>query len=176
MCIAVRKVGTPLRELTCHMGSHGMSPGRGDIPALTPAEAGTRLSDPGRMQGRVDRDRRLCDVTSPYVLQTNRQFLREYYDRTQNTTGLTGHQEAPYGYDSVWTVALMLNDSIRRMIDEGFACAVLVSTFLLASSPNIHRFTLLRLYLEIGDSMTQIRDIPGNPGRVATLFQTFSPI
>jgi len=117
-----------------------MSPGRGDIPALTPAEAGTRLSDPGGMQGRVDRDRRLCDVMSPYVLQTNRQFLREYYDRTQNTTGLTGHQEAPYGYDSVWTVALMLNDSIRRMIDEGFACAVLVSTFMLASSPNIHRF------------------------------------
>ena len=26
-------------------------PGRGDIPALTPAEAGTRLSDPGGMQG-----------------------------------------------------------------------------------------------------------------------------
>ena len=25
--------------------------GRGDIPALTPAEAGTRLSDPGGMQG-----------------------------------------------------------------------------------------------------------------------------
>jgi len=143
MCIAVRKVGTPLRELD-HM-PHVITqcylpPGRGDIPALTPAEAGTRLSDPGGMQGRVDRDRRLCDVTSPYVLQTNRQFLREYYDRTQNTTGLTGHQEAPYGYDSVWTVALMLNDSIQRMIDEGFACAVLVSTFMLASSPNIHRF------------------------------------
>jgi len=25
--------------------------GRGDIPAFTPAEAGTRLSDPGGMQG-----------------------------------------------------------------------------------------------------------------------------
>ena len=25
--------------------------GRGDIPALTPAEAGTRFSDPGGMQG-----------------------------------------------------------------------------------------------------------------------------
>ena len=24
-----------------------LPPGRGDIPALTPAEAGTRLSDPG---------------------------------------------------------------------------------------------------------------------------------
>ena len=27
---------------------------RGDIPALTPAEAGTRLRDPGGMQGSVD--------------------------------------------------------------------------------------------------------------------------
>jgi len=37
-CIAVRKVATPLRELTCHMGSHSdpMPPGRGDIPALIP--------------------------------------------------------------------------------------------------------------------------------------------
>ena len=51
-CIAVRKVATHLRELTCHMGSQCyLPPGRGDIPALTPAEAGTRLSDPGRMQG-----------------------------------------------------------------------------------------------------------------------------
>ena len=25
--------------------------GKGDIPALTPAEVGTRLSDPGGMQG-----------------------------------------------------------------------------------------------------------------------------
>jgi len=31
-----------------------LTPGRGDIPALTPADAGTRLSDPGGMQGRVD--------------------------------------------------------------------------------------------------------------------------
>ena len=31
-----------------------LPPGRGDIPALTPAEAGTRLSDPGGTQGWVD--------------------------------------------------------------------------------------------------------------------------
>jgi len=30
---------------------YGMTPDRGDIPALTPAEAGSRLSDPGGMQG-----------------------------------------------------------------------------------------------------------------------------
>ena len=54
-CIAVRKVATLLRELTCHMGSQCyLPPGRGDIPALNPAEAVTRLSDPGGMQGWVD--------------------------------------------------------------------------------------------------------------------------
>jgi len=52
--------------------------------------------------------------------QTSTQFLQEYRRRTPNTTGLSGHQEAPYGYDSVWTVALMLNNSIQRMTDEGF--------------------------------------------------------
>ena len=31
-----------------------LPPGRADIPAHTPAEAGTRLSDPGGMQGWVD--------------------------------------------------------------------------------------------------------------------------
>ena len=31
-----------------------LPPDRGDIPAFTPAEAGTRLSDPGGMQGWVD--------------------------------------------------------------------------------------------------------------------------
>ena len=28
-----------------------LQPDRGEIPALTPAEAGTRFSDPGGMQG-----------------------------------------------------------------------------------------------------------------------------
>ena len=39
-----------------HTQPHGITqcylpPGRGDIPALTRAEAGTRLSDPGGLQG-----------------------------------------------------------------------------------------------------------------------------
>ena len=48
----------------CHTATgthmpHGITqcylpPGRGDIPAINPAEAGTRLSDPGGMQGWVD--------------------------------------------------------------------------------------------------------------------------
>ena len=50
-----------VRSLTCHTATRTripygitqcyLSPDRGDIPALTPAEAGTRLSDPGGMQG-----------------------------------------------------------------------------------------------------------------------------
>jgi len=31
-----------------------LPPGRGDLHAFTPAEAGTRFSDPGEMQGWVD--------------------------------------------------------------------------------------------------------------------------
>ena len=34
-----------------HQMLNAALPGRGDIPAFTPAEAGTRLSDPGGMQG-----------------------------------------------------------------------------------------------------------------------------
>ena len=55
---------TAVRSLTCHTatGTHMpyritqcyLPPNRGDIPAFTPAEAGTRLSDPGGMQGWVD--------------------------------------------------------------------------------------------------------------------------
>ena len=47
-------------KLTCHMGSHSVTchPAEVRIPSLPPAEAGTRLSDPGGMQGWVD----LCYV------------------------------------------------------------------------------------------------------------------
>ena len=46
---------SPLRELTCHgITQCYLPPGRGDIPTFTPAEAGTRFSDPGGMQGWVD--------------------------------------------------------------------------------------------------------------------------
>ena len=40
---------TPYRITQCYL-----PPDRGDIPALTPAEAGTRLSNPGKMQGSAD--------------------------------------------------------------------------------------------------------------------------
>jgi len=43
-----------------------LPPGRGDIPALTPAEAGTRLSDPGWMKGRVELG--VCAQVSVFLL------------------------------------------------------------------------------------------------------------
>ena len=45
---AITATGThiPYGIIQCYL-----PPGRGDIPAFTPAEAGTRFSDPGGMQG-----------------------------------------------------------------------------------------------------------------------------
>ena len=48
---------SPLRELTCHMGSHSVTchPAVVTFPPLPQlAKAGTRFSDPGGMQGWVD--------------------------------------------------------------------------------------------------------------------------
>jgi len=45
---------TPLRELTCHMGSHSITchPAEVTFPQLPqPIKAGTRFSDPKGMQG-----------------------------------------------------------------------------------------------------------------------------
>ena len=55
LCIAVRTNSSPLQELTCHMGSHSVTchPTEVTFLPLPPAEAGTRFSDPGRMQGCV---------------------------------------------------------------------------------------------------------------------------
>jgi len=36
---------------SCAIWDHTVLPARGDIPVVTPAEAGTRLSDPGGIQG-----------------------------------------------------------------------------------------------------------------------------
>ena len=43
-------------------------PGRGDFPAFTPAEAGTRFSDPGGMQGWVDRIIMIIETANHIVL------------------------------------------------------------------------------------------------------------
>jgi len=61
----VKYMDIAVRSLACHTatGTHVpcritrcyLSPYRGDIHAFTPAEAGTRLSDPGGMQGWVDK-------------------------------------------------------------------------------------------------------------------------
>ena len=55
---------------------HTVLPGRGDIPALTPAEAGTRLSDPRGMQGWVDLVGLL--QTHTHTCLTARPFVQDY--------------------------------------------------------------------------------------------------
>ena len=47
-CIADCKVATQLQELTCHIGSHVtcLPPGKGDIPAFTPARLVLDLATP----------------------------------------------------------------------------------------------------------------------------------
>jgi len=53
----VIEIVTLLREITCHIGSHSVNchpPDSSDFPTFTPAEAGTRFSDPGGMQDWVD--------------------------------------------------------------------------------------------------------------------------
>ncbi|XP_077989812.1 gamma-aminobutyric acid type B receptor subunit 1-like [Glandiceps talaboti] len=48
--------------------------------------------------------------------RTTSQFLEEYSDYVGgNIENLSGYQEAPYGYDSVWTIALMLHEAERRL-------------------------------------------------------------
>jgi len=62
--VKVKYTDIAVRSLTCHTatGTHMpygktqcyLPPGRGDIPALIPAKAGTRLTDSGGMQSWVD--------------------------------------------------------------------------------------------------------------------------
>lgn len=49
--------------------------------------------------------------------QTAAEFHALYRKKTNGTKveDLTGHQEAPYGYDSVWAVALALNATMNHM-------------------------------------------------------------
>ena len=71
-------------KLTCHMGSHSVTchPTVVSIPPLSPAEAGTRFSDPGGMQGWVD----LC-----YVKATGRELNPRPVNRKSNALPLSHH-------------------------------------------------------------------------------------
>ena len=66
-----------------------MAPGRGDIPALPPAEAGTWLSDLGGMKGRVDLVgwRYTCPKTVTHPVSNRaRSWLTSLMRRTMLTT------------------------------------------------------------------------------------------
>ena len=66
------------------MGSHSVTchPAEVRIPPLPPAEAGTRFSDPGGMQGWVD----LC-----YVKATGRELNPRHVNRKSNALPLSHH-------------------------------------------------------------------------------------
>jgi len=53
-----------------------LPPGRGDIPALSPAEAGTRLSDPVELTYRADRRQTSAGSTEELLAQMIVTFLR----------------------------------------------------------------------------------------------------
>ena len=59
-------------------------------------------------------------IREPAIIttQTYKQFMRKYKKITKNKD-LTGSQEAPYGYDSAWSIAAIFNRSIRVMRENG---------------------------------------------------------
>ena len=53
--------------------------------------------------------------------QTYQEFMKMYMQKT-NDSRRTGYQEAPYGYDSAWAVAHMLNRSLTVLKRSGKFC------------------------------------------------------
>jgi len=89
----------PYRITECYL-----PPGRGDIPAFTPAEAGTRLCNPGGMQGLVGLLHTEMvyppeDVTHPSTNRARRE-LTSFMRRTPLTTTPRRHL-CYYGVESI---------------------------------------------------------------------------
>ena len=111
-CIAVQHQlsSSPLRE-TCHMGSHSVTchPTEVKIPPLLPAEASTRFSDPGGMQGWVD----LC-----YVKATGQELNPPPVNRKSNALPLSHHAtlhgtQTHIGYANEWNSSYPPSSTIR---------------------------------------------------------------
>ena len=102
-------------RMPCRITQCYLPPGRGDIPALTPAEAGTRLSDPGEMQGWVDPvgwlhtemvyPPRPKTVTHPSTNRARR-ALTSFMRRTPPTTTPRRQPDPPTGKGTLETVML----------------------------------------------------------------------
>jgi len=58
-----------------------LPPGRGDIPALTPAEAGTRLSDPPSSG--------VCPLCPTQYMALRKSYPKRHLDRFSRFVGLT---------------------------------------------------------------------------------------
>ncbi len=57
-------------------------------------------------------------ITKDFTFQSYDEFISEYQRITGNSQK-TGYQEAPYGYDSVWAIANMLNRSMNILQQNG---------------------------------------------------------
>lgn len=67
------------------------------------------------------------------TFKTTAEFEREYLEKV-NYTYPTGYDEATYGYDSVWTIADVLNRTIEYMKHKGFFLFSLIMRKLFSNS------------------------------------------
>jgi len=92
-------IATLLRELTCHYGitQCSLPPGRGDIPAFIPSEAGIRFSDPGGMQGWDNLCMHCSKGVQPVPKTAYRSSHRDKHDRPlqdSNQVAVTSQSDA----------------------------------------------------------------------------------
>ena len=97
-----------------------LPPGRGDIPAFTPAEAGTRFSDPKGMQGWVDMSGyNESDNKWPVTQQCAEQYC---YKRTKSiksskNTHALSTQALSHGHPQSTSLRHMQNKSLLTLSD-----------------------------------------------------------
>jgi len=111
-----------------------LPPGRGDIPALAPAEAGTQLSDPRGMQGWVDLVGLLhTEMVYPKTVThpgTNRarRALTSFIRRTPLTT-MPRRQSLPTGSQCLCYTRQMLDRCPSGRYGDMIGCACIVIIF-----------------------------------------------
>jgi len=121
----------PYRITQCYL-----PPGRGDIPALTPAEAGTRFSDPEGMQVTGGPDDCVTPLTTVHVERS----LGLRTPGKENAVVLSCPQPTSVrGLDALWTIYL----HSRHFPTGRISCAGLSS---------VHDALRILLTLTLGDS------------------------
>jgi len=140
----------PHRITQCYL-----PPGRADIPALTPAEAGTRLSDPGGMHGWVDlvgwlhteMYTRPKTVTHPGTNRARR-ALTSFLRRTLLTITPSSVVGA---WNSYWAVVVLMQAGLRRRrrMDNAW-CSFPSVSLAISLSPELSHVVVTGWLLGIG--------------------------